>query len=82
MFKPVRKAIRMWPTPGPAWPFYRRCISSDGSPTHSRKKHTGGKVFLVSNLSDLVGEYAKIAQQLRKTYTVAYYPRIREGMGP
>ena len=37
-------------------------------------KDTGGKVFLVSNLSDLAGEYAKIAQQLRNTYTVAYYP--------
>lgn len=34
---------------------------------------TGGKVFVVSNLSDLAGEYAKIAQQLRNTYTVAYY---------
>ena len=37
-------------------------------------KDTGGKVFLVSNLSDLAGEYAKIAEQLRNTYTVAYYP--------
>ena len=37
-------------------------------------KDTGGKVFLVSNLEDLAGEYAKIAEQLRNTYTVAYYP--------
>ena len=37
-------------------------------------KDTGGKVFLVSNLADLAGEYAKIAEQLRNTYTVAYYP--------
>ena len=34
---------------------------------------TGGKVFVVSNLSDLAGEYAKIAEQLRNTYSVAYY---------
>jgi VWFA-related protein len=35
---------------------------------------TGGKVFVVSDLSDLAGEYAKIAQELRQTYSVAYYP--------
>jgi len=34
---------------------------------------TGGKVFVVSNLSDLAGEYSKIAEQLRNTYSVAYY---------
>ena len=34
---------------------------------------TGGIVFVVSNFADLAGEYAKIAQQLRNTYTVAYY---------
>jgi VWFA-related protein len=36
-------------------------------------QETGGKVFVVSNLSDLAGEYAKIAQELRNTYSVAYY---------
>jgi VWFA-related protein len=35
---------------------------------------TGGKVFVVANLSDLAGEYGKIAQELRNTYSVAYYP--------
>src|SRR5262249_19021958 len=34
---------------------------------------TGGKVFDVSDLSNLAGEYAKIAEQLRNTYSVAYY---------
>ena len=34
---------------------------------------SGGKVFVVSNLSDLAGEYSKIAQELRNTYSVAYY---------
>ena len=35
---------------------------------------TGGKVFTVSDLSQLSGEYAKIAFELRNTYSVAYYP--------
>ena len=35
---------------------------------------TGGKVFFVSDLAQLSGEYAKIAQELRNTYSVAYYP--------
>jgi VWFA-related protein len=34
---------------------------------------SGGKVFVVSDLSDLAGEYSKIAQELRNTYSVAYY---------
>jgi Ca-activated chloride channel family protein len=34
----------------------------------------GGKVFVVSSLQDLAGEYGKIAQELRNTYSVAYYP--------
>jgi Ca-activated chloride channel homolog len=36
-------------------------------------RDSGGKVSVVSHLSDLAGEYAKIAQELRKTYSVAYY---------
>jgi Ca-activated chloride channel homolog len=39
----------------------------------SLAQETGGKVFVVANLSDLAGEYAKIAEQLRNTYSVAYY---------
>ena len=35
---------------------------------------TGGKVFTVSDLSQLSGEYAKIAYELRNTYSLAYYP--------
>ncbi len=34
---------------------------------------TGGKVFVVSTLADLAGEYSKIAQELRNTYSLAYY---------
>jgi len=34
---------------------------------------TGGKVFVVSSLEDLQGEYSKIAQELRNTYSLAYY---------
>jgi Ca-activated chloride channel homolog len=37
-------------------------------------RDSGGKVFVVSHLSDLADEYAKIAQELRNTYSVAYYP--------
>ena len=34
---------------------------------------SGGRVFAVSNLSELAGEYAKIAQELHTTYSLAYY---------
>jgi Ca-activated chloride channel family protein len=34
---------------------------------------SGGRVFVVSNLVDLAGEYSKIAQELRTTYSLAYY---------
>lgn len=34
---------------------------------------SGGRVFVVSNLADLAGEYSKIAQELRTTYSLAYY---------
>jgi Ca-activated chloride channel homolog len=36
-------------------------------------QETGGKVFVVSTLTDLTGEYSKIAQELRNTYSLAYY---------
>ncbi len=34
---------------------------------------SGGRVFVVSNLAELTGEYSKIAQELRTTYSLAYY---------
>ncbi len=34
---------------------------------------TGGKLFLVNNLSDLAGQYSKVAQELRNTFSLAYY---------
>ena len=36
-------------------------------------QETGGKVFVVSSLEDLTGEYSRIAQELRNTYSLAYY---------
>lgn len=34
---------------------------------------TGGKMFLVADLSDLKGEYSKVAHELRHTFSLAYY---------
>jgi len=34
---------------------------------------SGGKVYVVSDLSELATEYSKIAEELRNTYSVAYY---------
>jgi Ca-activated chloride channel family protein len=34
---------------------------------------TGGKIFLVSDLADLAEEYAKVAHELRNTFSLAYY---------
>ena len=34
---------------------------------------TGGKMFLVADLSDLTGEYSKVAHELRHTFSLAYY---------
>jgi Ca-activated chloride channel family protein len=34
---------------------------------------SGGRVFVVSDLTELAGEYSKIAQELRTTYSLAYY---------
>jgi Ca-activated chloride channel homolog len=36
---------------------------------------TGGKIFLVSDLADLAQEYSKVAQELRNTFSLAYYSR-------
>ena len=38
-------------------------------------EETGGKIFFVSDLADLVGEYAKVAQELRNTFSLAYYSK-------
>ena len=42
---------------------------------------SGGQVLVASRISDLAGEYSKIAQELRTTYSVAYYPTnpLRDG---
>jgi Ca-activated chloride channel family protein len=36
---------------------------------------TGGKIFLVRDLSDLADEYAKVAHELRNTFSLAYYSK-------
>ncbi len=36
---------------------------------------TGGKMFLVADLSDLTGEYSKVAHELRHTFSLAYYSK-------
>ena len=38
-------------------------------------EETGGKIFFVSDLADLAGEYAKVAQELRNTFSLAYYSK-------
>ena len=38
-------------------------------------EQTGGKMFLVSDLADLAGQYSKVAQELRTTFSLAYYPK-------
>jgi VWFA-related protein len=38
-------------------------------------EETGGKIFLVADLSDLAEEYAKVAHELRNTFSLAYYSR-------
>jgi VWFA-related protein len=47
----------------------------------SMAEETGGKTFLVSNLADLTGEYAKVAQELRNTFSLAYYSKNKERDG-
>ncbi len=36
---------------------------------------TGGKIFLVRDLADLAEEYAKVAHELRNTFSLAYYSK-------
>jgi Ca-activated chloride channel family protein len=36
---------------------------------------TGGKIFFVADLADLAGEYSKVAQELRNTFSLAYYSK-------
>ena len=40
-------------------------------------EESGGTKFLVSDLGDLVEEYAKVAQELRNTMSLAYYSKNR-----
>lgn len=42
---------------------------------------TGGKMFLVADLSDLKGEYSKVAHELRHTFSLAYYSNSPGGQG-
>ena len=36
---------------------------------------SGGKIFLVADLADLADEYAKVAHELRNTFSLAYYSK-------
>ena len=38
-------------------------------------EQTGGKMFVVSDLADLSGQYSKVAQELRSTFSLAYYSK-------
>jgi Ca-activated chloride channel homolog len=42
---------------------------------------TGGKIFLVGDLADLAEEYAKVANELRNTFSLAYYSKNKERDG-
>lgn len=42
---------------------------------------TGGKMFLVADLSDLSGEYSKVAHELRHTFSLAYYSNNQQRQG-
>jgi VWFA-related protein len=42
---------------------------------HTLTDETGGKIFLVSDLADLAEEYAKVAHELRNTFSLAYYSK-------
>ena len=41
-------------------------------------EQTGGKMFLVADLADLSGQYSKVAQELRSTFSLAYYSKNYE----
>lgn len=38
-------------------------------------EETGGSIYLVKDLTDLAGEYSKVAHQLRNTFSLAYYSK-------
>jgi len=42
---------------------------------HELTEESGGKIFLVRNLADLAEEYAKVARELRNTFSLAYYSK-------
>ena len=42
---------------------------------------TGGKIFLVNDLSDLSGEYSNVAHELRNTFSLAYYSNNKASQG-
>ena len=42
---------------------------------------TGGKIFLVNDLSDLSGEYSNVAHELRNTFSLAYYSSNKASQG-
>jgi len=42
---------------------------------HELTEESGGKIFLVRNLADLAEEYAKVAHELRNTFSLAYYSK-------
>ena len=42
---------------------------------HTLTHETGGKLFLVGDLADLADEYAKVAHELRNTFSLAYYSK-------
>jgi Ca-activated chloride channel family protein len=42
---------------------------------HTLTDETGGKIFLVGELADLADEYAKVAYELRNTFSLAYYSK-------
>jgi Ca-activated chloride channel family protein len=41
-------------------------------------EQTGGKMFLVADLADLSGQYSKVAQELRSTFSLAYYSKYHQ----
>jgi Ca-activated chloride channel family protein len=42
---------------------------------HTLTDETGGKIFLVGDLAELSEEYAKVAYELRNTFSLAYYSK-------
>ena len=42
---------------------------------------TGGKIFIVNDLSDLSGEYSNVAHELRNTFSLSYYSSNKASQG-